>query len=237
MTCKGDPARKCEHSLRSAGLSVLPIFSRPDIFLSMWFPVMSSWTRNSTQTRRVRWDECHLEQHHPHPPAGVKTPNRLLFTKLSHPTSHISPSRDEAIRPQTTRRYPERGVSQPSAERPCVQTRTITIQDSKQEFQKKTHICFLIKTKAIQLKRMLNRQGRVFLHILTSSSIPVLSYLWSSALNCFCRRKTNITSADSFPDMCPLRGTPSFLITRALCAVQLVTGLSILRSVSSDYFM
>lgn len=39
---QGDPARKREHSPKSAGLSVLRIFSRPDMFLSMWFPVVSS---------------------------------------------------------------------------------------------------------------------------------------------------------------------------------------------------
>ena len=231
---QGDPARKCKHSLRSAGLSVLPIFSRPDIFLSMWFPVMSSWTRNSTQTgRQVGW--MSLRATPSTPTCWSQKHQTVLFTSwVTPPAIHLPPEmKPSGHKPH---RMPRTLKSAALCWASTCQTRTITTRDSKQEFRKKTHICFLIKTKAIQLKSMLNRQAGLstYPHIFQHPCPFIFLVLGLELLLCAGRQTSPLRL---LPWHALLRGTAFLLVTRALCAVQLVTGLSILHPVFFDYFM
>ena len=146
----GDPSSKCEHCSRSTGLTVLPVISRPDVFLSVWSPVTCSLAGISTHTGRqagrmslkamtltpARWSQKHQTI-----PSVVH--------RLSGATGHKPPSREmKASQPQTTQNAPNLEASSPLLSTDVSGT-DITIQDGKQQFQKKTQIRFLIKPKVI----------------------------------------------------------------------------------------
>ena len=206
---QGDPARKRGHSPRSAGLSVLRIFSRPDMFLSMWFPVMSSWTRNSTQTGR-QVGCMSLRATTSTPTCWSQKHQTILFTSwVTPPAIHLP------LEMKPSGHKPHRTPRTLKSAALCwvfmCQTRTITIQDSKQEFQKKTHICFLIKTKAIQLKCTLNREASLstYPHIFQHPCPFIFLVLGLELLLCAGRRDKHHL-CDSFPDMPCFGEPPSF---------------------------